>query len=207
MCSKVLSICRRRRRPLFSAADGRRDLLSGQPAALESPARPRIRARDRVRHEGPNDKNSSASENQKRMKLTHNTHCDELYPAKELYLTQAPSRAPSHHARHTLRYPASTSAVNPFASINGDLRIRSRIVARNCPRRPASPAKSAAIRIYSSGVLAIKSAIPILLKMLTPLRDTARSPASVITGTPIQSASQVVVPPAYGNVSSAISIN
>jgi len=41
--------------------------------------------------------------------------------------------------------------------------------------------------------------------MLAVLRDIDRVPGTVITGTPIQSASQVVVPPLYGVVSRATS--
>src|SRR6266851_8696919 len=41
--------------------------------------------------------------------------------------------------------------------------------------------------------------------MLAVLRDIDRVPGTVITGTPIQRASQVVVPPLYGIVSSATS--
>src|SRR5471030_2601135 len=41
--------------------------------------------------------------------------------------------------------------------------------------------------------------------MLAVLRDTDLGPGTVITGTPIQSVSHVVVPPLYGVVSNAIS--
>jgi hypothetical protein len=42
--------------------------------------------------------------------------------------------------------------------------------------------------------------------MLRPERCSAVRPESVTTGTPIQSASSVVVPPAKGDVSSAMSM-
>jgi hypothetical protein len=57
MRSKVLSICRQRRRLNLSAAEGRFDLLSGQPMAFGAKGVSRIRAKAHVRHKGLNDKN------------------------------------------------------------------------------------------------------------------------------------------------------
>src|SRR5688572_19805314 len=87
----------------------------------------------------------------------------------------------------------------------GDSRSRWRNVSRSFARTALSPANCTASRTYSSGVDAIHSVSPTVESMLAALRDTDRDPGAVTTGTPIHSASQVVVPPLYGAVSKAIS--
>ena len=76
----------------------------------------------------------------------------------------------------------------------------------NSANRPRSPANSVAIRKYSCGSLPISSGSPTFDKILIPPRPTPVRPRSVTIGTPIHIASQLVIPPAYGNGSSAISI-
>jgi len=56
-------------------------------------------------------------------------------------------------------------------------------------------AKLTAIRTNCSGVSATQSARPALDKRLTATRLACQRPASAIVGTPIQSASQVIVVP------------
>ena len=68
-------------------------------------------------------------------------------------------------------------------------------------------ARSLATLIYFSRLCPTHSGWPSVLRMLRPPRPTGRSPASVITGTPIHNASKVVVPPANGNGSRAMSIS
>ena len=60
---------------------------------------------------------------------------------------------------------------------------------------------------YASRSLAMSSLNPTLLKWLVACRLANVSPGNVTTGTPIHKASQVVIPPEYGNVSSAMSID
>jgi hypothetical protein len=103
-----------------------------------------------------------------------------------------------HHPLHISRYVPSTSRAKPSASISPDPRILSRSEPRSPLGFAMSPANSAPIRTYSPGVRATSSGNPTLLRILTPPRLTAVLPASVITGTPIQSASHVVVPPPQG---------
>ncbi len=79
--------------------------------------------------------------------------------------------------------------------MSADERMRERSVARAPERRAASPATRAAVSTYSSAVAATQSCRPSVVSRLAALRDTERAPASVITGTPIQSASHVVAPP------------
>src|SRR6266446_4297189 len=83
------------------------------------------------------------------------------------------------------------------------------ILSRNDERSPqtadGSRANFTASRTYSSGVEAIHSASPSSDRTLAVLRDTDVVPASVITGTPIQSVSKVVLHPLYGVESSAMS--
>ena len=60
--------------------------------------------------------------------------------------------------------------------------------------------------IISSGLAPTHSGLPRVAKMLRPPRLEARSPAWLTTGTPIHRASKVVVPPANGAGSRAMSI-
>ena len=69
---------------------------------------------------------------------------------------------------------------------------------RGQPAHDRRPSR-AAISTYCSGVRAISSVRPRFERMLTPPRPTAVRPARVMTGTPIQSASSVLVWPLYGN--------
>ncbi len=91
-------------------------------------------------------------------------------------------------------------------SQRGELAIRSRSPARKAVNRGRSCARPTALATYSSLLAAISSGRPTPLRWLTPMRLTKWSPARVTTGTPIQSASTVVVPPLNGNGSSATSI-
>ncbi len=111
-----------------------------------------------------------------------------------------------HQVRHIWRKAVSRSRAKAFASRKGecsrrDLRLErsSRRPARSWPptrrsRRsvPAFPPRSAGGRDWKA--------------MLRPPRPTAVRPQSVTTGTPIASASQLVMPPPKGNGSRATSI-
>ena len=90
---------------------------------------------------------------------------------------------PLRHRRRTASHPAAArtrSAAQP---------------ARSSESRAWSAASTMAAATYCSGVSAISSGSPTFERMLTPPRPTAVRPASVITGTPIQSASSVLVWP------------
>src|SRR5690349_24792882 len=89
--------------------------------------------------------------------------------------------------------------------MSGDCRIRPRSDLRNSAMVAGLPASSPASRTYSCGVAAIQRARPMVERMLAVLRDADLEPETVMTGTPIHRASQVVVPPLYGVVSNAIS--
>ncbi len=102
----------------------------------------------------------------------------------------------SHQVLHINEYASSRLLTNRSESISAENLMRSRIPARNLARRPRSFARLAAIPRYSSGVPATKSPRPMTLNTLAPPRDGAVSPARETSGTPIQSAWQVVVPPA-----------
>jgi len=68
---------------------------------------------------------------------------------------------------------------------------------------PGSPTLQ--VGTYSAVLGAIHSGMPTVLSTLAALRDMDREPGMVMTGTPIHRLSQVVVPPLYGMVSSAMS--
>src|SRR4051794_18000093 len=99
-----------------------------------------------------------------------------------------------HHVFHISRYAPSISRAKPGPSVNGEASIRARNSARNFANPVKSDASRTAMPTYSSLDRAINSGIPIVVSKLPPARATAVSPASVTTGTPIHSASQVVVP-------------
>src|SRR5262249_45708825 len=111
----------------------------------------------------------------------------------------------SHHRCHILRKAASILRAKAPPSHNGDAARSGRKERRMSSNRPGLPASARAISTYSSTELAIKSVRPIWLSRLAPTRAAWRSPRSITTGTPIHSASQVVVVPLLGNGSSAIS--
>ena len=75
------------------------------------------------------------------------------------------------------------------------------ILARSPSRKDCnlfrSAAKPTAMPKYLSCVSAIRSGRPIFDNRLAPTRDACESPARVMTGTPIQTASHVVVVPLY----------
>ena len=100
-----------------------------------------------------------------------------------------------HHCCQHARRAAPNLAACPTWSNNG-LCCSS---PRSCARKSAScsgfSASLMACPIYSSSLVAIHSGWPAAVNRLTPTRAMCRSPASVTTGTPIQSASQVVVVP------------
>src|SRR5262245_30700545 len=111
----------------------------------------------------------------------------------------------SHHRCHILRKAASILRAKVPPSHNGDASRSGRKERRMSSKRSGLPASARAISTYSSTELAIKSVRPIWLSRLAPTRAAWRSPRSITTGTPIHSASQVVVVPLLGNGSSAIS--
>src|ERR1700728_1465428 len=121
-----------------------------------------------------------------------------------LYMRGSPICHLAHQFRHICRYAASMLRANRGASINGDACIRERRVRRNSANRGRSFARPTAIDKYSSVDRAINSGVPILARMLAPPRPTAVWPTRLTTGTPIQSAMQVVIPPPQGNESRAM---
>ena len=80
-----------------------------------------------------------------------------------------------HEPRATQPLPQPRAKLGQPAQVAGQIRRRS--------------------STYCSGVRAISSGRPRFDRMLTPARPTAVRPASVMTGTPIQSESSVVMPP------------
>ena len=91
-------------------------------------------------------------------------------------------------------------------SIIGELSKRCRNVDRSCASRGRSPARWAAIATYSRALRATSSGRARFDMMVRPPRETAVFPARQITGTPIMSASRLVVTPLYGVMSRAMSI-
>ena len=69
------------------------------------------------------------------------------------------------------------------------------VVARNALRADRSAALASASLMYSRSPAAIHSARPAWCRILAPTRAAWRVPCRVMTGTPIHSASQVVVVP------------
>ena len=101
----------------------------------------------------------------------------------------------SHQVIHIRRKASSTLAANCFPFIRADDLIRSLRPARSSERPITSTADRTAMSTYCPGVSAMKSNKPRFDRILTPPRPTAVRPFSVITGTPIQSESRVLVWP------------
>ena len=74
-------------------------------------------------------------------------------------------------------------------------RMRSRSVERNACSRSGAAASATAASTYAAGLSAISDGSPRRASRLAPTREACARPASVTTGTPIHSASQVVVVP------------
>src|SRR5262249_16323846 len=110
-----------------------------------------------------------------------------------------------HQRSHIERNAASTLRANAHPSHSREPCMRGRNERRRSLSRVASLASVTAISTYSWTELAIKSVRPTWVSRLAPTRPAWRSPSNVITGIPIQSASQVLVAPLYGNGSSAMS--
>src|SRR5262249_55047664 len=101
----------------------------------------------------------------------------------------------AHQLAHATRSAPSNRRENPTSSRSGDAFIRSRGEPRYAASLARSPASRTAISEYSFSSFAITSPSPTFASKLTPTRPACRSPARATTGTPIHSASHVVVVP------------
>src|SRR5205085_527377 len=111
----------------------------------------------------------------------------------------------AHQCRHISRSAAWKRRANVGPSQRGEASTRARRDDRSEARRAASRARDAAISTYRSSLPAISSGRPTLLRRLLPTRAALMRPARETTGTPMYSASQIVVVPLYGNESSITS--
>ena len=114
----------------------------------------------------------------------------------------APRRRVPTSRRTRPRHRASECRPRRAAAKRAADRAVRRAASRAAPDRSPDRPRRARTRRASR---VISSARPALRSRLAPLRENGRSPTRVTTGTPIHSASQVVVPPAHGRLSSAMS--
>src|SRR5262245_27928791 len=110
-----------------------------------------------------------------------------------------------HHSRHASRRTWIRFAAKRFPSHSAEAVIRSRKPARSLDSLGRSLANETANSTYSSQVVAIVSVSPTLQRWLSEWRLANVSPGQIITGTPIHSASHVVIPPPNGKGSKAMS--
>src|SRR5262249_51799078 len=105
-----------------------------------------------------------------------------------------------HHSRQTRRYAASIRFANAGSSMRTDRFMRPRSPARIRERPSRSPARSEQARTKVSSSCTASSGIPTAASSVNPWRAACVGPARLTTGTPIHSASHVVVTPWYGKV-------